>query len=103
MPKFNCECGGLILPNYDALAVGHNVNFSIQQRVNGYGTKIIVSKKPYSGEILAIDGDRLTVKAGKRTYDLYRYDVTPKGAPTITDYLRVGKCLCAVNSLKKSA
>lgn len=103
MPKFNCECGGLILPNYEALYVGHSVNFSIQQRKNGYGTKIIVTQKSYSGEITAIDGDRLTVKTGVRTYELYRYDVTPKGAPTIAEYLRVGKCLCAISNLKKSA
>lgn len=103
MSKFNCECGGLILPNYKALTVGNSVNFTIQQRKIGYGTKIIVTQKSYRGEIIAIDGDRLTVKTGVRTYELYRYDVTPKDAPTIADYLRVGKCLCALSKLKKSA
>lgn len=103
MPKFNCECGGLILPNYDALAVGDQVNFSYQERKNGYGHKIIVHHKPYTGEITSIDQDRITVKTKVRTFELHRYDVTPKGMPTLSDYLRVGKCLCLVNNMQKSA
>lgn len=99
MPNYNCKCGGLVPPNYDALAVGHRVNFSIQERKNGYGHKIIVTHKPYSGEIIAIDQDRITVKTKVRTFDLYRYDLTPKGSPSVADYLRVGKCLCQIQKI----
>ncbi len=103
MSKFNCKCGGLILPDYEALAIGHQVNFSIQERKNGYGHKIIVDHKHYTGEITAIDQDRITVKTRVRTFDLYRYDLTPANAPRVADYLRVGKCLCNTSNLKRSA
>jgi len=103
MSKFNCACGGLIVPNYEALAVGHQVNFSIQERKNGYGHKIIVDHKYYTGEIVAIDQDRITVKTRVRTFDLYRYDLTPADAPRVADYLKIGKCLCNTSNLKMSA
>ncbi|OCY48706.1 hypothetical protein [Acinetobacter pittii] len=97
MSKYHCECGGLILPNFEAYKVGDEVNFMIQRREGVYQGKIAVSQKAYSGTITEIKGDDITVKTRVRTYVLYRYEMTPKEALGPIEYLRIGQCRCELD------
>ncbi|MCM1963389.1 hypothetical protein NCY62_14770 [Acinetobacter pittii] len=101
MSKYHCECGGLILPNFEAFKVGDEVNFMIQKREGAYQGKIFVSQKAYSGTITEIKGDDITVKTRVRTYVLYRYAMTPKEAPGPIEYLRIGQCRCELDKQSK--
>lgn len=94
MFKYYCECGGLILPDFDAYKVGDKVKFRVQKRENRYQSKIFVSLKEYKGEITAIDGDAITVKAHVRTYIFNRHEIMPIAAPSPIAYLLIGSCRC---------
>ncbi len=101
MSKYRCNCGGLILPNFEAYQVGDEVNFMIQKRrIIGNG-HIAVSQKAHSGKITEIKGDEITVKAPVRTYQLNRFEITPKDAPGPIEYFRIGKCSCDLNELEQ--
>ncbi|MGR8034820.1 hypothetical protein [Acinetobacter baumannii] len=94
MFKYYCDCGGLKLPDFDAYKVGDKVKFRVQKRENTYQSKIFVSLKEYKGEITAIDGDAITVKAHVRTYIFNRHEIMPIAAPSPIAYLLVGSCRC---------
>ncbi|EPG5694154.1 hypothetical protein KWE06_08260 [Acinetobacter baumannii] len=96
MHKYYCECGGLILPDFDAYKVGDRVKFRVQKRENRSQNKIFVSMKDYKGEITEIDGDAITVKAHVRTYIFYRHEIMPLAAPSPIAYLLVGSCRCPI-------
>ena len=101
MSKYRCNCGGLILPNFEAYQVGDEVNFMIQKRRNIGNGHIAVSQKAHSGKIIEIKGDEITVKAPVRTYQLNRFEITPKDAPGPIEYFRIGKCSCDLNELEQ--
>ena len=101
MSKYRCNCGGLILPNFEAYQVGDEVNFMIQKRRNIGNGHIAVSQKAHSGKITEIKGDEITVKAPVRTYQLNRIEITPKDAPGPIEYFRIGKCSCDLNELEQ--
>lgn len=101
MSKYRCNCGGLILPNFEAYQVGDEVNFMIQKRRNIGNGHIAVSQKAHSGKIIEIKGDEITVKAPVRTYQLNRFEITPKEAPSPIEYFRIGKCSCDLNELEQ--
>ena len=101
MSKYRCNCGGLILPNFEAYQVGDEVNFMIQKRKNIGNGHIAVSQKVHSGKIIEIKGDEITVKAPVRTYQLNRFEITPKDAPGPIEYFRIGKCSCDLNELEQ--
>lgn len=101
MSKYRCNCGGLILPNFKAYQVGDEVNFMIQKRRNIGNGHIAVSQKTHSGKITEIKGDEITVKAPVRTYQLNRFEITPKDAPGPIEYFRIGKCSCDLNELEQ--
>lgn len=101
MSKYRCNCGGLILPNFEAYQVGDEVNFMIQKRRNIGNGHIVVSQKAHSGKITEIKGDEITVKAPVRTYQLNRFEITPKDAPGPIEYFRIGKCSCDLNELEQ--
>ena len=103
MSKYKCKCGGLILPNFEAYQVGDEVNFMIQKRKNIGNGHIAVNQKAYSGKITEIKGDDITVKAHVRTYQLYRYEITPKDAPGPIEYFRIGKCRCELDQKELTA
>ena len=103
MSKYRCNCGGLILPNFEAYQVGDEVNFMIQKRRNIGNGHIAVSQKAQSGKIIEIKGDDITVKAHVRTYKLYRFEITPKDAPGPIEYFRIGKCRCELDKQDLSA
>ncbi|MDH1070232.1 hypothetical protein N5B96_12220 [Acinetobacter johnsonii] len=103
MSKYRCNCGGLILPNFEAYQVGDEVNFMIQKRRNIGNGHIAVSQKAQSGKIIEIKGDDITVKAHVRTYKLYRFEITPKDAPGPIEYFRIGKCRCELDKQELSA
>ena len=60
-----------------------------------------VSQKAHSGKITEIKGDEITVKAPVRTYQLNRFEITPKDAPGPIEYFRIGKCSCDLNELEQ--
>lgn len=101
MSKYHCSCGGLILPNFEAYQVDDEVNFMIQKRRNIGNGHIAVSQKAHSGKIIEIKGDEITVKAPVRTYQLNRFEITPKEAPGPIEYFRIGKCSCDLNELEQ--
>ena len=101
MSKYRCNCGGLILPNFEAYQVGDEVNFMIQKRRNIGNGHIAVSQKAHSGKIIEIKGEEITVKAPVRTYQLNRFEITPKDAPGPIEYFRIGKCSCDLNELEQ--
>ena len=101
MSKYRCNCGGLILPNFEAYQVGDEVKFMIQKRRNIGNGHIAVSQKAHSGKITEIKGDEITVKAPVRTYQLNRFEITPKDAPGPIEYFRIGKCSCDLNELEQ--
>lgn len=103
MSKYHCNCGGLILPNFEAYQVGDEVNFMIQKRKSIGNGNISVSQSAHSGKITEIQGDDITVKAHVRTYELYRYEITPKDAPGPIEYFRIGRCRCELNSNHQGA
>ncbi len=103
MSKYHCSCGGLILPNFEAYQVGDEVNFMIQKRKNIGNGHIAVNQKAYSGKIIEIKGDDITVKAQVRTYKLYRFEITPKDAPGPIEYFRIGKCRCELDQKELTA
>ncbi len=103
MSKYQCKCGGLILPDFDSFKVGNEVNFMIQKRRTIGNGHIAVNQKAYSGKITEIKGDDITVKTHVQTYQLYRYEITPKDAPGPIEYFRIGKCRCALEEQEQSA
>ncbi|TVT78586.1 hypothetical protein [Acinetobacter colistiniresistens] len=103
MSKYQCKCGGLILPNFDLFKVDDEVNFMIQKRKRVSNGDILVNQKAYQGKITKIDGDDITVKAAVRTYVLSRYEITPKEAPGPIEYFRLGKCRCELDLQGESA
>lgn len=103
MSKYHCSCGGLILPNFKAYQVDDEVNFMIQKRKNIGNGHIAVSQKAQSGKIIEIKGDEITVKAPVRTYQLNRFEITPKDAPGPIEYFRIGKCRCELDQQEQSA
>lgn len=103
MSKYHCNCGGLILPDFAAFQVDHEVNFMIQKRKRLRNGDILVNQKAYQGKIIKIDGDDITVKAAVRTYVLSRYEITPKDVPGPIEYFRLGKCRCDLDQLGESA
>ncbi|OTG61558.1 hypothetical protein B9T36_02075 [Acinetobacter sp. ANC 4204] len=103
MSKYLCNCGGLILPNFEAYQVGDEVNFMIQKRKSIGNGAIAVSQKAHSGKITEITGDDITVKAQVRTYKLYRFEITPKDAPGPIEYFRIGRCRCELDQKELTA
>ncbi|WP_336142768.1 hypothetical protein [Acinetobacter sp. 102] len=103
MSKYQCKCGGLILPNFDLYKVDDEVNFMIQKRKRIGNGEILVNQTAYQGKITKIDGDDITVKAAVRTYVLSRYEITPKDAPGPIEYFRLGKCRCELDQQELSA
>lgn len=103
MSKYQCKCGGLILPNFDLYKVDDEVNFMIQKRKRIGNGEILVNQTAHHGRITKIDGDDITVKAAVRTYVLSRYEITPKDAPGPIEYFRLGKCRCELDQQEISA
>lgn len=103
MSKYQCKCGGLILPNFDSYKVDDEVNFMIQKRKRIGNGEILVNQTAHHGRITKIDGDEITVKAAVRTYVLSRYEITPKEAPGPIEYFRLGKCRCELDLQELSA
>lgn len=103
MSKYECDCGGLILPDFNIYKVGDEVNFMIQKRKSIGNGLISVNQKAYSGKIIKIEGDDITVKAKVRTYQLYRFEITPKDAPGPIEYFRIGKCRCELDQKELTA
>lgn len=97
MTNYHCNCGGLILLDFEAYQVGDEVNFMIQKRKSIGNGNISVSQTAHSGKITQIDGDDITVKTQVRTYELSRYEITPKGAPGPIEYFRIGRCRCELD------
>lgn len=97
MSKYQCKCGGLILPDFEAFKVGEDVNF-MQQKVEQLGGGLVsVEQKAYTGLITKIKGDDIQVKSGNKLYDLYRFGITPIDAPGPIEYQRIGKCRCELD------
>lgn len=101
--NYRCNCGGLILPDFEAYQVGDEVNFMIQKRKSIGNCNITVSQSAHSGKITKIDGDDITVKAPVRTYVLSRYEITPKDAPGPIEYFRIGRCRCELDDNHQGA
>ncbi|AYA02313.1 hypothetical protein BEN74_05115 [Acinetobacter sp. WCHAc010034] len=97
MSKYHCKCGGLILPDFDSFKVGDEINFMIETHKPLSGGRVSVNQKAFAGEIMEIDGDDFKVKSGKSTYELRRYEFTPKDAPGPIEYFRIGKCRCELD------
>ncbi|WP_151957951.1 hypothetical protein [Acinetobacter guillouiae] len=97
MSKYQCKCGGLILPEFEAFKVGDDVNF-MQQKVEQFaGGLVSLEQKAYTGLITKIKGDDIQVKSGNKLYDLYRFEITPIDAPGPIEYHRIGKCRCELD------
>ena len=103
MSNYRCNCGGLILPNFEAYQVGDEVNFMIQKRKSIGNGKISVNQTAHTGKITEIEGDDITVKAHVRTYELSRYEITPKDAPGPIEYFRIGQCRCELDNNHQGA
>ena len=103
MSNYRCNCGGLILPNFEAYQVGDEVNFMIQKRKSIGNGNISVSQSAHSGKITKIQGNDITVKANVRTYELSRYEITPKDAPGPIEYFRIGRCRCELDNNHQGA
>jgi len=101
MSNYRCNCGGLILPNFEAYQVGDEVNFMIQKRKSIGNGKISVNQTAHTGKITEIEGDDITVKAHVRTYELSRFEITPKNAPGPIEYFRIGQCRCELDQEQK--
>lgn len=97
MSKYHCECGGLILPDFDSFNVGDEINFMIEIRNPLGNGQVKVSQKAYTGKITEINGNDFKVKSGKSIYKLRRYEFTPKDAPGPIEYFRIGKCRCELD------
>jgi hypothetical protein len=97
MSNYQCKCGGLIFPDFEAFKVGDEVNF-IQQKTKDIGKGLFsISQKACTGFITKIKGDDIQVQSNKKLYDLYRFGITPKDAPGPIEYRRIGKCRCALD------
>lgn len=100
MSKYHCECGGLILPDFDAFQVGDEINFMIENRKPLGGGKVSVNQKAFTGVIKKIAGDDIEVRSQGKNYSFYRYEITPKEAPGPIEYFRIGKCRCELDKEK---
>ncbi|ENE6679207.1 hypothetical protein [Acinetobacter baumannii] len=101
MSKYKCKCGGLILPDFDSFKIGDEVNFMIEKRKVIDGGMINVQQNARTGIISKIDGDDISVQSNKKTYELFRYGITPKDAPGPIEYFRLGKCRCELDQEQK--
>lgn len=95
--KYQCKCGGLILPDFESFKVGDDVNF-MQQKVKQLGGGLVsVNQKAFTGIITKIEGDDIQVKSNQKLYELYRFGITPIAAPGPIEYGRIGKCRCELD------
>lgn len=97
MSKYHCECGGLILPDFDSFKVDDEVNFMTETRKPMAFGKVSIQQKAHVGEIIEIDGNEITVKSNGKKHYLFRYAITPKDAPGPIEYFRIGKCRCELD------
>lgn len=97
MSKYHCECGGLILPDFDSFQVGDEINFMIETRKPLAAGRVSVNQKAFTGVIIKIAGDDITVQSNGKKHVLYRYEITPKDAPGPIEYFRIGKCRCELD------
>lgn len=97
MSKYHCECGGLILPDFDSFKEGDEINFITESRKPMQFGRVSVQQKAHIGEISAIEGDEISVESNGKKYYLSRYSITPKDAPGPIEYFRIGKCRCELD------
>ena len=77
--------------------MGDEINFMIETRKPLAAGRVSVNQKAFTGVIIKIEGDEFEVKSGKTTYELQRYEFTPKDAPGPIEYFRLGKCRCELD------
>lgn len=97
MSKYQCKCGGLILPDFDSFQVGHQVNCMIETQKNIGNGRIAVNQKALIGEITEINGDDFKIKSKGKFYDFKRGEFSPIDAPGPIEYFRIGKCRCELD------
>ena len=103
MSKYQCKCGGLILPDFDSFKVGDKVNCMFETRKSiGHG-HISVNQKALEGIITATNGDDFTIKSNRKIYEFQRGEFSPIDAPGPIEYFRIGKCRCALDQQVQSA
>ncbi|ODN55808.1 hypothetical protein A9Z54_16130 [Acinetobacter sp. 51m] len=97
MSKYQCKCGGLILPDFDSFKIGNEINFMNETRKPLGGGRVSVNQKAFTGLIIKIEGDEISVRSNGKTHILFRYSITPKEAPSPIEYFRLGKCRCELD------
>ncbi|MBF7687712.1 hypothetical protein [Acinetobacter rathckeae] len=95
MSKYHCECGGLILPDFDSFKLGDTVNCMFETHKPLGNGLISVNQRAFTGIIMKISGDDFDIKSKNKIYDLKRGEFTPADAPGPIEYFRIGKCSCS--------
>ena len=101
MSNYQCKCGGLILPDFDAFKVGDDVNCMLETQKHIGEGRISVNQKAFVGTITAIDGDDFKIKSNRKIYELQRGEFSPIDAPGPIEYFRIGKCRCELDQQAK--
>ncbi|HAV5431498.1 TPA: hypothetical protein JI046_12885 [Acinetobacter baumannii] len=102
MSKYQCKCGGLILPDFDSFQVGDEVNCMIETRRPIGDGMVSVNQKAFIGKIENIDGEEFKIKSRGKQYTFYKGEFSPKDAPGPIEYFRIGKCRCELDQEKKT-
>lgn len=97
MSKYQCKCGGLILPDFESFKVGDDVNFMIENKKLIRLGVLNVNQKAFKGVITKIDQDDIQVKSNNSSFKCFRYGITPIDAPGPIEYGRIGKCRCELD------
>ncbi|MFC2996350.1 hypothetical protein ACFODO_13940 [Acinetobacter sichuanensis] len=97
MSKYQCKCGGLILPDFDSFKLADAVNCMIETCKSIGNGQVIVRQKAFVGIITKIDGDKFTIEGNSKTHIFERGEFTPIKAPGPIEYFRIGKCRCELD------
>ena len=100
--KYQCKCGGLILPDFDSFKVGDEVNCMLETRKPIGNGLVGINQKAFIGKIIDISGDEFSIKSKNKIYEFNRGEFSPIDAPGPIEYFRIGKCRCELDQEKSN-
>ncbi|MEF9955652.1 MAG: hypothetical protein RR767_00465 [Acinetobacter sp.] len=92
--KYQCKCGGLILPDFDSFKIDDEVNCMLETRRPVGNGMVSINQRAFVGKIINIDGEKFKIKSKGKNYTFYKGEFSPKDAPGPIEYFRIGKCRC---------